>query len=136
VLPTYSTLPGAYRQPVGEILWLAIVGVGLVVLLTITHRYASPEWRASSRVLGTLLGFLVACGVGMDAVHAFATNGGVWNVIVTVLEDGGELVLLALVVTFLYGLAFCGHRSTPETLTWRRRTAAPPGCAPLPTRIT
>jgi hypothetical protein len=28
--------------------------------------------------------------------------------------------MLAVVVTFLYGLAFCGHRSTPETLTRRR----------------
>lgn len=122
VVSANVTIPYPYGQPVGEIVWLAFIGGVLLTAVAATHRFAAPEWRASSRVLTALLGLLVLCGVGIDAVHGFTTNRGTWHVILSALEDGGELLVLAVVVTFLYGLAFCGHRSTPETLT-RRRTA-------------
>jgi uncharacterized membrane protein len=122
VVSANVTIPYPYGQPVGEIVWLAFLGVVLLTAIAVGYRFATPEWRAASRVLTALLALLVLCGVGIDAVHGFTTNRGVWHVILTSLEDGGEVLMLAVVVTFLYGLAFCGHRSTPETLT-RRRTA-------------
>ncbi|WP_460885789.1 hypothetical protein [Promicromonospora xylanilytica] len=59
----------------------------------------------------------------IDAFHAFVPNVKPWNVIFIVLEDGGELLLLAVVATFLYGLAFADHRPSPETLKRRGRRA-------------
>jgi predicted membrane protein len=122
VVSANVTIPYPYGQPVGELVWLAFIGGVLLTAIAVAYRYAAPEWRAASRVLTALLALLVLCGVGIDAVHGFTTNRGVWHVILSALEDGGEVLLLAVVVTFLYGLAFCGHRSTPETLT-RQRTA-------------
>lgn len=123
VVSANVTVPYPYGQPVGEIVWLAFVGGVLLTAIAVTYRFAEPEWRASSRVLTALLALLVLCGVGIDAVHGFTTNRGAWHVILSALEDGGEVLLLAVVVTFLYGLAFCGHRPPPETLTRRRRAA-------------
>ena len=120
VVSANVTIPYPYGQAVGEIVWLAFLGTVLLTAIAVAYRHAAPEWRAASRVLTVLLALLVLCGVGIDAVHGFTTNQGVWHVIMTMLEDGGEVVMLAVVVTFLYGLAFCGHRSTPETLTRRR----------------
>ncbi|PUB23907.1 hypothetical protein C8K30_11046 [Promicromonospora sp. AC04] len=123
VVSANVTIPYPYGQPVGEIVWLAFIGTVLLTAVAVGYRFAAPEWRAASRVLTVLLALLVLCGVGIDAVHGFTTNRGVWHVVLSALEDGGEVLMLAVVVTFLYGLAFCGHRSTPETLTRRRVTA-------------
>ncbi|MGW2095982.1 hypothetical protein [Promicromonospora sukumoe] len=109
-------VPHPYGQPVGEIVWLAFTGTALLAAVAIGYRFATPEWRAASRVLLVLLALLVLCGVGLDAVHGFTTNEGPWHVVMSSLEDGGEVLLLGVVVAFLYALAFCGHRSTPETL--------------------
>jgi hypothetical protein len=118
-------IPHPYSQPFGEIGWLGAVGLVLLTAIAVGHWLATPEWRAASRVLTVLLGLLVLCGVVIDAVHAFVPNVQPWNVLFIVLEDGGELLLLAVVVTFLYGLAFCEHRPAPETLTWGARRRAP-----------
>ncbi|WP_285101880.1 hypothetical protein [Promicromonospora sp. MEB111] len=125
VVSANVTVPYPYGQPVGEIVWLAFVGGVLLTAVTVSYRWAAPEWRASSRVLTALLALLVVCGVGIDAVHGFTTNRGVWHVLLSSLEDGGEVLLLAVVVTFLYALAFCGHRSTPDTLTRGRAALRP-----------
>ncbi|GAA4706929.1 hypothetical protein APR04_003723 [Promicromonospora umidemergens] len=116
-------IPQPWGQPLGEIGWFGAVGLALLAALAVGHRFAAPEWQAASRVLAVLLGLLVLCGVVIDALHMFVADVEPWNVLVTVLEDGGELLLLAVVLTFLYGLAFCDHRPTPETLTRRRTTA-------------
>lgn len=120
-------IPHPYSQPFGELGWLGGVGLVLVTAVALGHRFATPGWRAASRVLVVLLGLLVLCGVVIDAVHAFVPNVKPWNVIFIVLEDGGELLLLAVVVTFLYGLAYCGHRPDPRTLTRRRAARNPAG---------
>ena len=120
VVSANVTIPYPYGQPVGEIVWLAFIGLVLLTAIAVTYRFAESEWRAASRVLTVLLALLVLCGVGFDAVHGFTTNKGAWHVILSSLEDGGEVLMLAVVVTFLYALAFGGHRSAPGTLTRRR----------------
>lgn len=121
-------IPHPYGQPFGELGWLGAVGLVLVAAIAAGHWFATPEWRAASRVLTVLLGLLVLCGVVIDAFHAFVPNVKPWNVLFILLEDGGELLLLGVVVTFLYGLAFAGHRPAPQTLTLRRRWTG--GCGP------
>jgi hypothetical protein len=120
VVTAHFSIPVPYGQPVGEMVWLGGVGLALVTAIAVVHPFAAPQWRAASRVLTVLLGLLVLCGVGFDAMHALAGSGRLWNVTFTVLEDGGELLLLAVAATYLYGLAFGGHRQAPDTLTRRR----------------
>jgi hypothetical protein len=123
-------IPHPYSQPFGEIGWLGGIGVVLVTVVAVGHWFATARWRAVSRVLAVLLALLVLCGVVIDAVHAFVPNVKPWNVILIVLEDGGELLLLGVVATFLYGLAFTDHRPAPETLTRRRRAVTASGTGP------
>lgn len=130
-------IPGPYGPPIGEIVWLGSVGATLLAVIAIGYRFAAPEWRTASRVLLVLLGLLVLCGVGVDVVHgftrAFTGTRGTWHVLMGSLEDGGELLMLGVVVTFLYALAFCGHRPAPGRL---RRRGRPPRHAPGPRRLT
>lgn len=125
VVAAHLPVPQAYGPPIGEIVWLAPVGSALLATIAVGYRFAAPEWRAASRVLLALLALLALCGVGIDVVHgftrAFTGTRGTWHVVMGSLEDGGELLMLGVVVAFLYALAFCGHRSTPETLTRRAR---------------
>ncbi len=116
VISAAVDVPHPYGQPVGEVVWLAFTGSVLLAAIGVGYRFATPEWRAASRVLLVLLALLVLCGVGIDAVHGLTTNQGPWHVVMSSLEDGGEVLLLGVVVTFLYALAFCGHRSTLGTL--------------------
>jgi uncharacterized membrane protein len=116
---TNLAIPATYAQPVGEVVWLGGVGLVLATAIAVGHRFAAREWRAASRVLTVLLGLLVLCGVVVDAAHALLAAGYPWNVMFIVLEDGGELLLLAVAVTFLYGLTFCDHQPTAETLARR-----------------
>jgi hypothetical protein len=113
-------IPHPWGQPLGEIGWIGGVGLVLLTVIAIGHKFASPQWRAASRVLIVLLALLVLCGVVIDGFNAFVPNVKPWNVLFIVLEDGGELLLLGVAATFLYGLAFTDHRPTTETLTRRR----------------
>lgn len=93
---------------VGELVWLlgaaAIVG-GLTLVL---HLHSRGTARAVSAVLvGLALGLFV-CGVVVDFLHGTVT-GPALDPYVTVLEDGGEIVVMCAVVAFLFAVAFAGH---------------------------
>ncbi|GAB2464097.1 hypothetical protein GCM10027063_01800 [Promicromonospora xylanilytica] len=55
-------IPHPYGQPFGEIGWLGGVGLVLLTVIAVGHRFAGPPWRAASRVMTVLLALLVLCG--------------------------------------------------------------------------
>lgn len=107
-----SRLPelGAMSTHVGEMVWMAAVGVVAVVVVGVAHARASSEWRAVSAMLMVLFGVLVLFGVVIDAVHSALLGIATLDLVLTTIEDGGELVVMSLVVTFLFAVAVTGHR--------------------------
>ncbi len=95
----------------GELLWMGGVGLLLILAVWLTNRRSPAEWRSTTTVLVVLFGLLVIAGIVVDVVHEVVLDDvpGL-GVPLTTLEDGGEIVVMSLVVTFLFAVATVGHR--------------------------
>ncbi|ACQ80070.1 hypothetical protein Bcav_1814 [Beutenbergia cavernae DSM 12333] len=100
----FPDVPAAWH--VGELLLTGAVGLVLVVLVWWTYRRAAPEGRGVSRTLAVLMSALVAVGILLDAVHHILLPGAAFDVPLTTLEDGGELLLMSVVVAYLLATTF------------------------------
>lgn len=109
---------GETAMHMGELGFLAAVCVVLGAVVLIAHRRARPPHSAASSTLTALFAALVFFGIVVDAAHSFVAPGSALDAPLTVLEDGGEMVVLSVVVAFVFALAFCGHepgQRTPST---------------------
>jgi hypothetical protein len=96
------------------------------------HLRSRGTARAASAVLvGLALGLFV-CGVVVDFLHGTVT-GAALDPYVTVVEDGGEIIVMCAVVAFLFAVAFVGHlpRVGPR---WGAMLGVPPGLRAAPSR--
>lgn len=98
----------------GELAWMAMVGVVLATAVVLTHRRATRRDRAVSAVLVMLFALLIAVGVGLDAIHHLLLSAPVFDVPFTTLEDGAEIMLASVLVAFLFSVAFAGHQPVPR----------------------
>lgn len=100
---------GSLANDVGELVWTGGVGLVLLTVVAVTHVRAAARDRAVPAVLVVLFGVLVLLGIVLDAVHHTILEIPAFDVPLTTLEDGGELVALSVIVTFLFAVAFTGH---------------------------
>lgn len=94
----------------GELAFLAAVGLVLLGVIAVGHTRATREERAVSAVLAGLTGLLVLVGLVLDAANHLVFTAPEFRVPFTVVEDGGELVVMSLIVTAAFAVAHCGHR--------------------------
>lgn len=97
----------------GELTWLAGVALVTGTLLVGLHLRSRGEPRAVSAVLFGLALALAFCGVALDFVHATirSTPSIAWlSPYATIPEDGGEIAVMSLVVSFVFAVAYTGHR--------------------------
>jgi|GEM_PF-2924878 len=115
------------RHAAGELVWLALLGVVVGAVLVVAHLRSEGLSRAVSEHLFVLSAGLLFCGVMLDGLHSLvedaggSISGGPLDTFLVVLEDGGEIVLISLVMCFLFAVTFCGHRPSPVPRPWRRR---------------
>jgi hypothetical protein len=100
--------PGAAVH-LGELAFVAGIGLVLLAIVAVTHLRADRRDRAVSTVLLVLFSALIFFGIVVDAVHHLLFPGPQLRVLFTTIEDGGELVVLSLIVAFLFAVAYCGH---------------------------
>src|SRR5690606_35055428 len=95
---------GALRgQDFGELAVAAGVGVLAVAPVVACWRSSSPVLRRfSRRLLLGLIGLAVA-GVGMDLVHQSVVEHEWLSLGAVVLEDGGEMVVMSLILALVFG---------------------------------
>lgn len=96
----------------GELAWLALIGVLVSGPLWWAWRRAPAEARAICRSLLVLVAVLAAFGVAVDAVHHLLFAAPVFDVPLTTFEDGGELVVMSVITAFLLGETFGSDRTT------------------------
>ncbi|MFI2105090.1 hypothetical protein ACH436_17485 [Isoptericola sp. NPDC019693] len=119
--------PAPVADPaLGELVWLAGLGLVLGGMLLVAHLRAGAEARATSRALLLLVGALALFGVVVDQLHVAVQGQAPHTYLVTAVEEGGELAVLALVVAFAFAVACAGHtpgRRQPLPASEARRPA-------------
>jgi hypothetical protein len=117
LFPTLD-VAGIGSRNVGEFLFFALAGSVLLVFVWQAHRYSNAQSRTFTWWLLPWLGLLVLCGMVIDAIHIFFMEDPMSDFIFTLLEDGGETVVLSFMVWRV--VAFCkftaGKKRSPMSL--------------------
>ena len=106
-LPVFSSLR---EQDIGEFIVSAFFGAGLLILIFL--RFFWCEVRVKHHYIDLLVLFsaLVLFGIGVDMVHMMVSSGAeVWGLI----EDGGELLVMSLIVFYIVSLSTGEQLSAP-----------------------
>lgn len=108
-----SRIPGEPEsaQHLGELGFFVLIGMLVVGVVLLLHRRTPPFARSVSTTLLALLAALAFCGVVFDAIGALFLQGTAWSIPLTVLEDGGETLVMTAVVVLLFAVALCGPPS-------------------------
>lgn len=98
-----SAVGGLRAQDLGELLAWALAGIVLLSALVFAMMRRSPGDLGILGLVFMCFLLLVACGVVFDMLHVLAPFdlGGV----IGVLEDGGEMIALALIAIIAIGVA-------------------------------
>ena len=97
---------GPLSTHIGEALWLLTIGVLLIVSVAIAFRFSTTEARRTTLTVGALFGALALFGVGVDILHSPFIDLPIVDPLFIALEDGGEIAVMSLLVTYLVSLAF------------------------------
>lgn len=96
---------GLRGADLGELAATTLAVSGLLMLVGITYRPAPVALRAVSVDLVALLAALACCGVVFDMLH-IAAPLGVPRAIYALVEDGGEMLVMSLVLARVAGARF------------------------------
>lgn len=94
-----------------EIFFLALVGT-LVVPIAVASWWSRSLWeRLWLRRLTILVAVLAVFGIGVDALHTFVLWHHSLTLTLTTIEDGGELVVVSLILALLVAAHVLGARA-------------------------
>ena len=102
---------GLRASGVGQLIAFALMGSVSLLILGIGYAKSAAAGRAIGRRFLLLFAVLILVGVAVDALHEAVgvlmpwRYGGLPGILLTVLEEGGELVLASLATAFCAGLA-------------------------------
>jgi hypothetical protein len=85
---------------VGELAASAVVGLTMLLALIRAFRTGGPGFRVASHDLLALVTLLAAFGIGIDILHVALRPSGTVDVVMTVLEDGGEMLVASLMLWY------------------------------------
>lgn len=116
---------GLRPQDFGELGVSLAAGTLLLAAVLVAHRRAARLDRQVSSRLVVLLAVLVFFGVGVDMLHIMFEQLPMKGL--TVIEDGGEMVAMSLIATFVAwrtAIAFapCQNSATLPQEEWERRS--------------
>lgn len=100
----YPAVAGWQPEHLGELTGAGVVGLVLLTGLAAAYVRGSPGFRRASRALLLLLAALGMCGVGVDALDTLVA-GTVWGLVLGTIEDGGEMVVMSVIVAYAWWLA-------------------------------
>ncbi|MBG6237460.1 hypothetical protein IWX78_000403 [Mycetocola sp. CAN_C7] len=103
---------GSISSHIGEAVWLALVGVILLVSLAVAYRRSRREIRRISLVLAGIFAALVFFGIAVDVLHSPFIDMPVVDPLFIALEDGGEIAVMSVLAVYLLSLAFPAGTAT------------------------
>ncbi|MBR9846120.1 MAG: hypothetical protein GYB35_08445 [Algicola sp.] len=94
----FSPMLGLRAQDIGELTYVAIFGALLLILLVLGYYKGDEKYRKTNISLGVLFTAFLFFGVGVDMLHSFFGTNRYSDLFLTLLEDGGEMIVLSLFV--------------------------------------
>ena len=95
---------GLHAQDLGELAVFALIGASSLLLIGLAYLRGSAAFRSIARRIGALLVLFAFFAGGVDMVHSTVDRIPLLNTLLTVLEDGGELVVLSAICAYAVGL--------------------------------
>lgn len=114
---------------IGELAWYAVIAAGVVTIVVLGWARSSASARADAGTLGVFFLAFAFCAVVLDSVHSLFPHGTAIDTVLTVLEDGGELVSMSPAVAFAFALAVRrpgGDEDATSTVPGLRAAASDP----------
>jgi hypothetical protein len=93
---------GLRARDVGELLVLAVVAAVLVTPIVLGRLLAGPDARAFGRSMVLVLVAFVAFALVLDMISAIALPYPPWGRLVATVEEGGEMVVMSVIVGFVF----------------------------------
>lgn len=114
-LITFQPPFGLLAKDAGELIAFALFGIPLLALLIWTYHRGSPTFKRISKDLLLLVVVFAFFVVVFDLAHAILEPnlGRTVNRILTLIEDGGEMVIVSIITWYVFRVAF--HRGYPPT---------------------
>jgi len=91
---------GLRAKDFGELAVSAVAGLAFLPALALAYWRAAPAVRRTLQDFALLLGILLFFAVAVDMAHSMAGPSGFWYRALGVLEDGGELVTMSVLVWY------------------------------------
>jgi hypothetical protein len=84
----------------GEVAMSAFVGLIFLILLATSYYFGDRLSREVSKYMLIMLGAFAFCGIIVDMVHIAVKIPSLYELL-TILEDGGELVVMSIIAAFV-----------------------------------
>jgi len=97
----FPSLFGINSHASGEFIISTSIGLFFLFLIAVTYRSGDFLARSSSRILTIMLLLLGFVGVFIDTFHS-VVQVGLLDPVLTTLEDGGEMVLMSVMLSFVF----------------------------------
>ncbi len=97
---SFPAVLGLNPHDLGEIAISAIFGFSFLGLIAINYRLANYFERRTSKYLIYMLFSLGLVGIVADSLHVM-NNFSLLNPILTVIEDGGEMIVMSFILAFV-----------------------------------
>lgn len=101
--PALSGL-GIMSVQIGELMWLCVPGVAMLVLFVVGYRRAAASERRDALSIAVFFAVVAFFAIVVDTVHSLFAMESLGDLVFTVLEDGGELVALTPAVALTFAL--------------------------------
>ena len=100
---------------IGELIFLGLVGLVCLSLLATGYYLSTPMHRKiSMRLIGLMFVFAL-CGGAFDSIHEMVHNNPVLTLIFGIAEDGGEMLVMSVIVWYTFRLVFPQTMTTAES---------------------
>jgi len=99
--PYFPSLFGINSHASGEFIISVSIGLIFLTLIAVTYRSGDALARAVSRFLVWMILLLGFVGVFIDGFHT-VVQVGLLDPVLTTLEDGGEMVIVSVILSFVF----------------------------------
>jgi hypothetical protein len=96
---------GLRLQDFGELIVSATAGISLIAFVMWAYRRGSQDFKNISKDILLLIGALVFFGVVVDMAHIAIRLGWLVTFILGVIEDGGEMLVVTLILWYTFMLS-------------------------------